>query len=487
MRTRRLMVLAAMVLITLLAVASISDRSARVVSESVDALDQHRDVLVGIDRLRAELAGAESAARGYVITGDAVFRRDFERGAQSVRGSLADLKMHAGHVPRQRGSLAALDGLVGHRLDLFRDLLALQRRQASQAEIRMNVMQGTMVSRNIARTLEVVRSEELRDFDMQVAKVDSARRYALYGPWAMCLIAVILFVLMVVQAVATLRRGRILREELRNAALQEHAARERVQEADQLKSQFLATVSHELRTPLTSIIGWCGLLSDETMRLTLLDEGLTAIAHAARVQSLLVEDLLDVSRIVAGRLKLTLTSVDAACVVDQAIASVAPAARAKKIAVRRAFEGGAFPLVADAVRLEQIVWNLLSNAIKFTPDGGTIDVMLRRVADSLEITVRDTGEGIASELLPHIFERFRQGDATGARASGLGLGLTIVSSLAQLHGGSIRAESAGLGTGATFIVELPLSGPPERADTNRVPIEPPPPHRALLVLRDAEL
>lgn len=480
------MVLAAMVLITLLAVASISDRSARVVAKSVDALDQHRDVLVGVDRLRAELAHAESAARGYAITGDAAFGADFERGAESVRRSLADLKTHAGHVPRQRGSLAALDGLVGQRLDLFRDLLALQRRQASQAEIRTNVMRRTTVSSDIARVLEVVRSEELRNFDMQAAKVESARRYALYGPWAMCLIAVTLFGLMVMQAVAMLRRGRFLREELRNAALQEHAARERVQEADQLKNQFLATVSHELRTPLTSIIGWCGLLSDETARLTLLDEGLTSIAQAARVQSLLVEDLLDVSRIVAGRLKLTLASIDAARVLDQAIASVAPSARAKNIAVVRSFEGDGFPLVADPVRLAQIVWNLLTNAIKFTPDGGTIEVTLRRAGASVEITVRDTGGGIAPELLPHIFERFRQGDATGARAGGLGLGLTIVSNLVQLHGGSIRAESAGLGTGATFIVELPLSGPSERDGAACAPLEPPP-LRGSFVPRDADL
>ena len=475
-----------MVLITLLSVASISDRSARVVAESVDVLDHHRDVLVSVDRLRAELANAESAARGYVITGDAAFGVDFERGAEAVRGSLADLKTHAGHVPRQRESLAALDGLVGQRLDLFRELLVLQRRQAPGAEIRTNVVQGTTVSRDIARALEVVRFEELRHFDMQAANVESARRYALYGPWVMCLIAVILFGLTVMQAMSMLRRGRILREELRNAALQEHAARERVQEADLLKNQFLATVSHELRTPLTSIIGWCGLLGDEKVRHTLLDEGLAAIAQAARVQSLLVEDLLDVSRIVAGRLKLTLAPADAVRVVDQAIASVAPSARMKNVAVSRSFEDIAFPLIADAVRLEQIVWNLLTNAIKFTPDGGTIDVTLRRAGASVLITVRDTGEGIAPDLLPHIFERFRQGDATGARTGGLGLGLTIVSSLVQLHGGSIRAESAGLGTGATFIVELPLSGPSERAAAAPAPLEQPP-QLALLMLGDAGL
>jgi signal transduction histidine kinase len=483
------MVLAAMVLIALLALATVSDRSARVVARSVDTLDQHRDVLVSVDRLRAELAGAESAARGYALTGDAAFGADFERGIESVRRSLATLEMHARHAPRQRGSLAALDGLVGQRLDLFRNLLALQRRRAPQAEVRVNLIQGTAVSRSIGRVLEAVRAEEVRYFTRQTEKVETSWRYAMYAPWAMCLIAVILFVSMVAQGEAMLRRGRLLREELRNAALQELAARERVQEADLLKNQFLATVSHELRTPLTSIIGWCGLLGDEKLRVTLLDEGLTTIAQAARVQSLLVEDLLDVSRIVAGRLKLTLLPVDAASVVDQAIASVEPSARAKNIAVSRSFEGTGFSLVADPVRLQQIVWNLLSNAIKFTPDGGSIEVTLRPAGASLRITVRDTGEGIAPELLPHIFERFRQGNATGARAAGLGLGLTIVNSLVQLHGGSIRAESAGLGTGATFTVELPISGPAECVAAAAVPspLEPLPPHRGLLTLRDAEL
>jgi len=301
----------------------------------------------------------------------------------------------------------------------------------------------------------------------------------------MCLIAVILFGLMVLQAAVMLRRGRLLREELRNAALHEHAARERVQEADLVKNQFLAAVSHELRTPLTSILGWCALLGDDEVRRTLLDEGLASIDQAARVQSALVEDLLDVSRIAAGRLKLTLATIDAAKVVEQAIASVAPSARAKTIAVHASFDGDDFMMIADPVRLEQIVWNLLTNAIKFTPSGGAIDVTMRRADARLEITVRDNGEGIAADLLPHIFERFKQGAATGARAGGLGLGLSIVSTLAELHGGSIRAESAGLGTGATFIVELPLNGPPEPAAAP-APLEPPS-HVGQLVLRDVEL
>ena len=302
----------------------------------------------------------------------------------------------------------------------------------------------------------------------------------------MCVIAVILFGLMVMQAVAMLRRGRRLREELRNAALQEHTARERVQEADLVKNQFLAAVSHELRTPLTSILGWCALLHDEGVRLTLLDEGLASIDQAARVQSALVEDLLDVSRIAAGRLRLTVATIDAAKVVEQAIASVAPSARTKTIAVHASFDGDGFMMIADPVRLEQIVWNLLTNAIKFTPSGGAIDVTVRRAGARLEIIVRDNGEGIAAELLPHIFERFKQGAATGARAGGLGLGLSIVSTLAELHGGGIRAESAGPGTGATFIVELPLTGP--SAPTAAAPTPPEPPsHTGLLVLRDAEL
>lgn len=288
--------------------------------------------------------------------------------------------------------------------------------------------------------------------------MESARRFAIYGPWAMCAIAAIMLAWILVHVRATQARAREIRAELQRAVRQEHAARQGAEEADHKKDQFLATVSHELRTPLTSIIGWCGLLSEAKARQNLLDEGLASIAQAARVQSQLVEDLLDVSRIIAGKLEPRLADVNAVEVIENAIASVAPSARAKCITINKAVQGQPRTLRADATRLEQVAWNLLSNAIKFTPENGAIGVSLRWSESRLEITVTDTGEGIGPDLLPYIFDPFRQGQSSGTRKGGLGLGLSIVKSLVELHGGAVRAESAGAGAGATFIVELPVAG-----------------------------
>lgn len=288
-----------------------------------------------------------------------------------------------------------------------------------------------------------------------VARLATAQEIAFYGPWAMCLLAVIMLTSIVVHADITQARARQNREDLHRALGQEHTARQDAEEADRRKNQFLAAVSHELRTPLTSIIGWCGLLNDEKVRETLLDEGLARIAEAARVQSQLVEDLLDASRIIAGKLEPHLADVNPLSVIDNAIASVEPSARAKGITIRKAVEGECRTLRADAIRLEQVAWNLLSNAIKFTPENGSIDVALRSTEARLEIVVKDTGEGIRPDLLPHIFDPFRQAHSSGTRTGGLGLGLSIVKSLVEMHGGVVRAESAGSGAGATFTVELP--------------------------------
>lgn len=303
-----------------------------------------------------------------------------------------------------------------------------------------------------------------------------AHRFAVYGPWAMCGIAGVMLAWMLVYLRAMQARAGEIRAELQRAVREEHAARQGAEEADHKKDQFLATVSHELRTPLTSIIGWCGLLSNDKTRETLLEEGLASIAQAARVQSQLVEDLLDVSRIIAGKHEPRFEDVNAVEVVENAIASVAPSARAKGITISRAFEGQPRTLRAEAVRLEQVVWNLLSNAIKFTPENGSIVVALRWSESRLEIAVTDNGEGIGPDLLPYIFDAFRQGHSSGARKGGLGLGLSIVKSLVELHGGAVRAESAGVGAGATFIVELPLAAVSPSKDT-------PPPIGRLVIAR----
>ncbi|MUL38239.1 CHASE domain-containing protein [Gloeocapsopsis dulcis] len=231
---------------------------------------------------------------------------------------------------------------------------------------------------------------------------------------------------------------------------------EELAEANRLKDDFLAVVSHELRTPLNAILGWVQLLRSRRMDEAKTNKALEVIERNAKVQTQLIEDLLDTSRLIRGQLYLQMRLVDMTVVIADAIDSVQPAAAAKKIQIDSA--ASEIGIVwGDRDRLQQIVWNLLSNAIKFTPDGGQVEVKLNCVDQSIEIQVSDTGIGISPEFLPYIFDRFRQAEsATTRSSSGLGLGLAIVRHLVELHGGTIRATSAGIGRGATFIVKLPL-------------------------------
>jgi signal transduction histidine kinase len=247
------------------------------------------------------------------------------------------------------------------------------------------------------------------------------------------------------------------------ALASEQRARREAEDAGRLKDEFLMTVSHELRTPLTAIAGWAQMLEGG-----ILDEGKTriaaqTIARNARMQTRLVEDLLDMSRIVGGKLRLEMQTVDVTSVVDEAIQSARPAAEAKRVSLETTYDPSTPAILGDPGRLQQIVWNLLSNAIKFTPPGGHVAIRLERdQADdnTICIVVIDNGSGITADFLPHVFERFRQADA-GARRQhgGLGLGLAIVRHLVELHGGTVSGHSEGPGRGATFTVRLPVRSP----------------------------
>lgn len=238
----------------------------------------------------------------------------------------------------------------------------------------------------------------------------------------------------------------------------ERAARNEAERMNVMKDEFVATLSHELRTPLNAILGWSQVLSLSDPATSDYREGLEAIERNARVQTQLIDDLLDMSRIISGKIRLDVQWTNLATAVEAAIESVRPSAEAKGIRLRKIIDPHAGPVSGDPARLQQIVWNLLSNAIKFTPKAGKVDVLLERVNSHLEITVHDSGIGIKPEFLPLVFERFRQADASTTRHfGGLGLGLSIVKQLVELHGGSVRAKSPGEGQGATFIVSLPLA------------------------------
>jgi signal transduction histidine kinase/ActR/RegA family two-component response regulator len=237
----------------------------------------------------------------------------------------------------------------------------------------------------------------------------------------------------------------------------EREARSEAERANRIKDEFLSTVSHELRTPLNAILGYSQLLRMNPADQHEIEEGLNVIERNAKAQSQIIEDLLDMSRILSGKIRLDVQGVDPAEVIEAAVASLQPTADAKGIRLHTVLDPRAGTVLGDSSRLQQVVWNILSNAIKFTPKGGRVQVALARINSHVTITVSDSGGGIAPELLPHIFDRFRQGDAsTTKRHGGLGLGLSIVKQLVELHGGSVFAASKGEGQGAEFTVELPV-------------------------------
>jgi len=229
------------------------------------------------------------------------------------------------------------------------------------------------------------------------------------------------------------------------------------QEANRLKDDFLATLSHELRTPLSAILGWARVLRSGQSDRETTDRALESIERNVRVQTKLIDDLLDISRITSGRLRLQVRPVELGPVILAAIETTRPAAEAKAIRLDTALDPRAGSISGDPERLQQIVWSLVSNAVTFTPTGGRVQVRLERRDPVVEIAVSDTGQGIAPEFLPHVFERFRQTDSsTARRQGGLGVGLAIARHLTELHGGAIRAESPGVGRGATFTVSFPV-------------------------------
>lgn len=262
------------------------------------------------------------------------------------------------------------------------------------------------------------------------------------------------------------------RADAEKAAADKERLFRQAEESSRLKEEFLATISHELRTPLSAILGWArmlrmGQLSEENAA-----KALDTIERNARAQAQLVDDLLDVSRIITGKLRMNVQPADPNSFIEAAVEAVRPAAEAKGVRVHKVIDTGPISIPGDPVRLQQVVWNLLSNAIKFTPRGGHVQIRSERVNSHLEIVVSDTGQGIAAEFLPHVFDRFRQADQkTSRQHGGMGLGLAIVRHLVEMHGGTVRANSDGEGRGSTFTVMLPIT-PVYQVDPSGVRVHP---------------
>jgi signal transduction histidine kinase len=254
------------------------------------------------------------------------------------------------------------------------------------------------------------------------------------------------------------------------ALASERAARAEAERLNHAKDQFLATLSHELRTPLHAIYGWTQLLQVRANEPDMVTKGIEVIDRNVRLQTNLIEELLDTSAIVSGKVKLDMQDVELQAVVNASIASIMPAAHDKRIAVEASMQDGIAPVRGDPTRLQQVLWNLLANAVKFTPEGGRVEVRLARIGDRIEISVADNGEGLDPDFIPLMFERFRQADAsTRRRHSGLGIGLSIVKALVEMHGGAVRAASPGKLCGTTVTISLPQHAWLGRAQPSAAP------------------
>jgi signal transduction histidine kinase/CheY-like chemotaxis protein len=258
--------------------------------------------------------------------------------------------------------------------------------------------------------------------------------------------------------------------QVRDLLIQEQVLRGEAETANQSKDEFLATVSHELRTPLNAILGWATLLTRGGLDDATVARAIAAIRHNAKVQAQLIEDLLDVSRMISGKLRLNVKAIQLISTIKAAVDSVHPMFEAKGVQLETVLNAASVRIVGDENRLQQVFWNLLSNAMKFTPKGGRVQIKVERIESQARIIVSDTGEGITPEFLPHVFEPFRQADGSITKGhGGLGLGLAIVSRLVEMHGGAISVMSGGRGQGATFTVSIPIA--PVRQTVLAAPID----------------
>jgi len=273
--------------------------------------------------------------------------------------------------------------------------------------------------------------------------------------------------------------------ELRARLRTEESARQRAEEASRARDEFLATLSHELRTPLTAIMGWVHLLRTGNLDEASRERALETIDRNAHLEAQLTADILDVARIITGKLRLRIQSVDPAEVARAAVETVRQSAESRKVELVMTVDGAPATVAGDPDRLQQAIANLLTNAVKFTPEGGRVELRVAGGPDTVKLEVKDTGAGIPPDLLPHVFERFRQGGSHARSKGGLGLGLAIVSHIVELHSGHVGARSEGRGHGATFTIELPVQAghsTPAVAASTRERSDPPPPLHDVTVL-----
>lgn len=448
-------------LLAILAIGFVSYTEMSVLANSSARVQRSYDVLQTLHDLNTSLTDTETNQRGFLLTQDTTYLDQYDAAIAQIGLALTELRRLSSSEPSTGDAIGHLAQLAGDKLDQMQQAIHLiQRGEHLGAPAAFTNGSGRQIMEDFRRE-----ALELEVDQRELLELHRRREYRARLSSEGVLVATVLLSLLFVGAAALISRR--FDERFRS----ERAARSEAERATRLKDDFVATMSHELRTPLNAIVGWASILRQDRSPRTVA-QGVEVIDRNAKLQARMVEDLLDMSRILSGKLAMELQRMDLAAVIDAAVAGVKPSADAKNVRLHTAVEQTR-PINGDPGRLQQVLWNLLTNAIKFTPANGMVTIFAREVdrkgTRSMEISVSDSGQGIDPSFLPFVFERFRQADAsTTRRHGGLGLGLSIVKSLVEMHQGTVEAQSPGEGQGSTFIVYLPLA---EGHQTSDVPLD----------------
>ena len=437
----------------------------REAERSQRAIGEAEGVRIEILALSKNYADAETGQRGFLLTGEEKYLEPYKRAQKLLAGNKVRLKSLLAPDDQLKAIRARVNSQERAKLAELEHIIAVRRSQGLDAaiyEVKKDTGKAAMDA--MRAVLDEYDEEQHRAIDALFRHSERQRRQVfIVSAIASLILGASLIGLFILTHRNLAARERLLkiaqdaRDALQKALAAERVAHSAATHANKLKDEFIAVVSHELRTPLNAIVGWTSLLREGAEDEAELREGLDTIDRNAQVQARLVDDLLDVSRIVTGKVRLQITGVDLRAVVASVVEGLKPAAVARGVELNIAGTAEPAEVLGDSDRLQQVVWNLLNNAIKFTPRGGMVEVSIEHCDSRVVLEVKDSGQGIAPDFLPLIFDRFSQQDTSTTRGqAGLGLGLAITRHLVELHGGKISVSSAGENQGATFRVEIPI-------------------------------
>ncbi len=416
-----------------------------------------------LDDLLLQLTETETAQRGYILTGESSYLKDYQTAInKAVKPEIQAIRQLTRDNPIQQRRLNELEPLVSAQLAVLEQTLDLQRNQGFDVALQaIRTGKGKLLMDEIRQLIGEMGDTENELFLQRSATSEAQAQTTTLVIVLGSLLAALIVALAIFTLDQDINKRMRVEEQLQtlNSELEQRVSQrtQQLEAASRAKDEFLSILSHELRTPLNAVLGWSRLLRGGQLSEAKTAQAIEIIERNAKSQSQLIDDLLDISRVIQGKLRLNVRPVQPFTLIEAAINTVRPAADARSIRLQAVLDPSAGPISGDSERLQQVVWNLLSNAIKFTPKGGRVQIRLERINSHIEITVSDTGIGIGPNFLPYVFERFRQSDSTSTRTyGGLGLGLAIVRQLVELHGGTVHAASPGEGQGATFTVILPL-------------------------------